>query len=107
MSDQQVNLVAILTPAPGKTDRLREELHKITQEVYKHEPEVLRYHLHYQKAPEEFVMIERYASKAAFDSHKDQPAFQNLLKVCEAEHLLSKPLELKMLESIGGHDNRG
>ncbi|MCJ1433625.1 hypothetical protein MMC27_002988 [Xylographa pallens] len=106
MSDQHVNLIAILTPAPGKKDRLREELHKIAHEVYKREPEALRYHLHYQEATEEFVLIERYTSKAAFDTHKDQPAFQNLLKVCEEEHLLSKPLELKMLEPIGGHDNR-
>lgn len=106
MSDQHVNLIAILTPAPGKKDRVREELHKLAQEVYKHEPEVLRYHLYYEEATEDFVIFERYASKAAFDTHRDQPAFQNLLKVGEEEQLLSRPLELKMLEPIGGHDNR-
>ncbi|MCJ1402829.1 hypothetical protein MMC11_006050 [Xylographa trunciseda] len=106
MSDQHVNLVAILTPAPGKKDRLREELHEITEAVYRHEPDVLRYHLHYQDETGEFVLIERYANTAAFDAHKAQAAFQKLVRVCEEENLLSKPLELKMLKPIGGHENR-
>ncbi|MCJ1388790.1 hypothetical protein MMC18_001640 [Xylographa bjoerkii] len=106
MSDQHINLVAVLTPAPGKKDRLREELHKITEAVYKHEPDVLRYQLHYQEETEEFVIFERYANKVAFDAHKEQAAFQNLIKTCNEEHLLSKPLELKMLQPIGGHESR-
>jgi hypothetical protein len=38
---------------------VEELLQGLTKEVYKHEPDVLRYHLHYQEETGEFVVIER------------------------------------------------
>ncbi|MCJ1410889.1 hypothetical protein MMC19_004976 [Ptychographa xylographoides] len=106
MSDQVVDLVAILTPAPGKKDRVEELMLDLTKQVYKNEPDVLRYRLNYQEDTGEFVVIERYSSKDSHENHVKQPGFQNLVKCVKEENLLSKPLELKILKPIGGHDSR-
>ena len=53
-----------------------------------------------------FYKKNRYKDHTAFEAHTQQPGFVNLLKMAQEEDLLAKPLELKMLEPIGGHDDR-
>ena len=50
--------------------------------------------------------MNRYSSKDSHENHVKQPGFQNLVKCVKEENLLSKPLELKILKPIGGHDSR-
>ncbi|MCJ1476687.1 hypothetical protein MMC13_005355 [Lambiella insularis] len=105
MSDQHVDLVAIMTPAPGKSERMKEELLKFSKMVHEKEPETLRYHLH-QEEGGDFVLIERYLNQRAFENHMTSPDFQNLMKLGAEEQLLSKPPELKKLTPIGGYESK-
>ncbi len=58
-----LNVVAIVTPAPGKEERVKEILVQLAKDVEKHESDVARYVPHKIIGAEgatEFVVVERY-----------------------------------------------
>lgn len=50
--------------------------------------------------------MDRYANEAVFEHHKKQDAFLSMMKTAQDEDLFAKPLELKILKPIGGHEER-
>ena len=55
-----IEVVAILTPAEGKSDRVIELLNAHAEYVKENEPSTTKYHLHKQVGSEDLVMIETY-----------------------------------------------
>lgn len=64
-TSEELNIVAIITPAEGKAQRLEQLLRSLCEYVEANEPETLVYHLHREAAKDgyqpDFVMVERYA----------------------------------------------
>lgn len=54
----EVDVIAIISPAPGKEARVEELLRDMTQKVHDKEPGALRYHLHKDVNSSDFIMVE-------------------------------------------------
>ncbi|KAI9810762.1 MAG: hypothetical protein M1827_006100 [Pycnora praestabilis] len=109
MTSQEVDIVAIITPAAGKEERLINLLKDLAQSVLKDEPGALMYHLHQEAKPDgtqELVMIEKHKDQAAYDHHMTADGFQSLSKIIGEEKLLGGPLVIKKLKPIGGFASR-
>ncbi|TKA81441.1 hypothetical protein B0A49_00284 [Cryomyces minteri] len=103
-----LEVVAIISPAPGKADRVEELLLQLAKHVHESEPETYKYHLHKEidKKEPEFVMIESYKNKESLKSHQGSDAFKSLVKQITEESLLAKPLAIYMLKAAGGFEKR-
>jgi quinol monooxygenase YgiN len=64
-----LDVVAIITPAPGKEARLEEVLKELTGDVEKNEPDVAKYRAYKTQNAEgvtQYVFIERYVNRLNF-----------------------------------------
>ncbi|KAF2488944.1 hypothetical protein BU16DRAFT_545078 [Lophium mytilinum] len=98
---EQVNVVAILTPAPGKKDRVVELLKQLVKEV-QGEDGILQYDLFWTEEAGEVVFVEKYASQSVVKTHMATPHFKGFGKSLQAEGLLAKPPALKWLSPVVG-----
>ncbi|KAF1347917.1 hypothetical protein BDV97DRAFT_400113 [Delphinella strobiligena] len=105
----EITIVATITPAEGKVDRVQELLTEMTQTVHAKEPNVLRYQLHRQTDAEGtpvFIMLETYKDSEALNGHLGSEAFQNLGQTFQKEGLVAKGLEIVKCEPVGGFASR-
>ncbi|OJI87473.1 hypothetical protein ASPTUDRAFT_81002 [Aspergillus tubingensis CBS 134.48] len=97
---EECDIVAVLTPKPGKLDRVAELLTKLTACVKKNEPGVLSFHLYKdfdrETGQEELVLVEKYVNKEAYDLHAELPDFQAMHATFRAEELMAKPILIKI-----------
>ncbi|KAH8821753.1 hypothetical protein F5884DRAFT_101713 [Xylogone sp. PMI_703] len=102
----QVDLLAILTPKPGKTDRVVELLKTLSEWVKVNEPGTLRYHVHREvnkkNGVEEVFMLESYTDKKALGIHGNSDKFKAFSKALKDEGLLEGAPKLKFLKEEGG-----
>ncbi|KAF2095573.1 hypothetical protein NA57DRAFT_44453 [Rhizodiscina lignyota] len=99
-----VAIVAVISPAAGKVDRVQELLSAHAEYVKQNESGTLKYHLHKQigsKTPD-LVMIEEYTDKSAIGVHGAAPKFKEMGRTLKKEGLLAKPMDVKILEAVGG-----
>ncbi|KAF2435965.1 hypothetical protein EJ08DRAFT_645630 [Tothia fuscella] len=101
-----VTVIAVLSPKPGKKQRVIELLTTLVNGVTAHEPKTLQYEMHTQIDSDDIVMIEKYVDVEARLIHRDQPHFMEMFKVIANEKLLSQDLELRVLKKIAGFANR-
>lgn len=83
-------------------DQIREGLQALAKNVHDNEPNCSRYQIYEQTNAEggnvpQFVVVEEYADKAAFDHHLSTQAFKDLGARVEKEDLLAKPLDIKFV----------
>ncbi|SMR55262.1 unnamed protein product [Zymoseptoria tritici ST99CH_1A5] len=103
----EVNIVAILHPAQGKSDRVKELLQGMCKDVHQKEDYTLRYIATEQIGAEgtpDIVMIETYKSKEAADKHTQEPHFKELFATMEKEGLMAKAPYLAQTVSKAGFD---
>ncbi|RFU33889.1 hypothetical protein B7463_g2422, partial [Scytalidium lignicola] len=102
----QVELLAIITPNPGKTDRVVELLKGMSEYVKANEPGTLRYHIHREvnkkSGVEEVIMLETYTDKKALAAHGSSARFKAFGKQLKDEGLVQGPMNLKFLKVEGG-----
>ncbi|KAI8940543.1 hypothetical protein NX059_004221 [Plenodomus lindquistii] len=102
------DVVAIITPKPGKIDRVEELLRTAAESVKANEPGTLRYHLQREtsgNAPV-LVMLETYANKAALETHGKSEAFKTLNSTMKKEGLLAEPLRIILTKEAGGYASK-
>jgi len=104
----QVDIVAILKPAPGKVDRIIELLGGISKIVKERETGTLRYQLHRQTTgdPPTLVVIEKYRDPAAIKEHGTFPQFKDMNRAFKREGLLAEPMQVIVLKPVAGFASR-
>lgn len=107
----EIHAVAIITPKPGKFDEVVEGLKALTDYVEANEPGVLRYQMHKQlnttDGAECIVFIEVFKDKETLDAHRKGPVYTALQERAKGEeNLLAAPIDVKVLQSIGGFASR-
>ncbi|KAH9878842.1 hypothetical protein J1614_002276 [Plenodomus biglobosus] len=98
------DIIAIITPKPGKADRVEQLLRTAAQSVKENEPGTLRYHLQreVQGAEPAFVMLETYADRAALEAHGKSEAYKTLGRAMKREELLAEPIRVLFTKEVGG-----
>ncbi|ROT40189.1 hypothetical protein SODALDRAFT_290206 [Sodiomyces alkalinus F11] len=91
----RIDLVGIVTPKPGHTERFIDLFTKCAEYAEKNEPGTLTYRYHRgDKAKndglEELVIRETYENQAALDKHMTSPPVQVIMKELEAGTLVDK-----------------
>ncbi|GES65412.1 antibiotic biosynthesis monooxygenase [Aspergillus terreus] len=81
MSAEEVNVVAIMYPKPGKHDEA-------------HEPDTLIYYAFSIKDGNEIMVVERYRNQEALQIHLLNPYFQDFGK--KAKELMERPYDVKV-----------
>ncbi|TAQ88271.1 hypothetical protein B7494_g3368, partial [Chlorociboria aeruginascens] len=97
-----IDLIAILSPSPGKADRIEELLLEVSEYVKKSEPGTLKYQIHREVSKKtgagQVILFERYESKAALGVHAASTAFKDFNKKIAQEGLLGSPMQLKFIK---------
>lgn len=104
-----LDIVAIVTPAPGKEARVEEILKELTGKVEQNEPEVAKYMAYKTQNAEgatEYVFVERYKEEATLEAHSQSEYFQAAGKKFGDEGLLSKGLTIYKMQPLSGFDSR-
>ncbi|RMZ66834.1 antibiotic biosynthesis monooxygenase [Pyrenophora seminiperda CCB06] len=102
------DIMAILTPKPGKADRLESLISAAAQTIKDTEPGTLRFHLQRETHGDgpRFVVLETYADKAALETHVKGGVSQKMGKLFKEEDLLAKPMEVLFTKSVGGYASK-
>ncbi|KAK5721442.1 hypothetical protein LTR17_014562 [Elasticomyces elasticus] len=101
----EIHTFAILYPAPGKADRMRELLVKQCKNSFTQD-----YTLRFlvtepiDEEVSEFVMFETYKSAQASDQHNQEPYFQECFATFQKEELMAKPPLMYRTISTAGFD---
>ncbi|CBX95815.1 hypothetical protein IAQ61_004651 [Plenodomus lingam] len=97
------DVIAIITPKPGKADRVQELLSTAAEAVKRDEPGTLRYHLQREtKGHGVFVMLETYANQAALETHGKSEAYKALSRAMKQEDLLAAPMKVLFTKEVAG-----
>ncbi|KAH9845345.1 Dimeric alpha+beta barrel like protein [Teratosphaeria destructans] len=107
MSDQEIHIIAIIYPEPGKkAERLKELLKPMCKDVHSKEDYTLRYIMTEQLDSEnpDIVMIETYKDKDAATKHTKEPHFKELFGTFEKEGLMRQPPYLAQTKSKAGFE---
>jgi len=87
----RVDLIAILTPKPGKTDRVVEVFIETAKQIEQSEPGTLKYQINREvnkkKGVEEVVVVESYENNKALAAHAASSTFKALSKKLKEEDL--------------------
>ncbi|KAG0648524.1 hypothetical protein D0Z07_5264 [Hyphodiscus hymeniophilus] len=106
----QIDLLAIISPKPGKADRVVELLQEVSEYVKNNEPDTLKYEIirevNKKSGAEQVIMIETYKSKAAMGAHASSKDFKAFQKKMAQEDLVGAPMQLKFVKSVGGFPSR-
>ncbi|EMD85199.1 hypothetical protein COCC4DRAFT_208164 [Bipolaris maydis ATCC 48331] len=103
-----IEIVAIVQPKPGKADRVQEILTNAAQVVKETEPGILRYHLHREVKGDSprFIMLEKYADKAALDFHVKSDIGAKVANAFKDEDLVESPMKVIFVKSVGGYASK-
>ncbi|KAH7120855.1 hypothetical protein B0J11DRAFT_438764 [Dendryphion nanum] len=106
-----IDIIAIITPKPGKAERVEALLKTTATAVNQHEPGVLRYHLQRETKVKEgqaptFVMLETYKDEQSLGIHAGTEHFKELSKAFKGEDLLAEPMKVLFTEAVGGFVSR-
>ncbi|KAF2133074.1 hypothetical protein P153DRAFT_364295 [Dothidotthia symphoricarpi CBS 119687] len=103
-----IDVIALLTPNPGKADRVEELLTSAAASVKANEPGTLKYHLQRETKGEapRFFVLETYEDKAALATHAKTEYFAALGKAIREEELLVKPMEVFVTRGVGGFESK-
>ncbi|KAL6703752.1 hypothetical protein ACN47E_009133 [Coniothyrium glycines] len=102
------DVIAIISPKPGKADRVEELLREAGKAVKANEPGTLRYHVHRETkgdAPT-FIMLETYANQAALETHAKSADFKALGRALKKEDLLAAPMKVLFTKEAGGYASK-
>ncbi|KAF4303991.1 hypothetical protein SLS57_005313 [Botryosphaeria dothidea] len=104
----ECDIVATLTPKPGKLDRVVELLTNLTSVVEKNEPGVQSFHLYKDfdaaVGNEQLVLVEKYADKGAYDFHDTTPEFKAMHERFRKEELLACNITIKSVKPLVGFE---
>ncbi|KIN06234.1 hypothetical protein OIDMADRAFT_17223 [Oidiodendron maius Zn] len=104
-----IYLVAIITPKPGKADKVLELLQTHSEFVKKNEPGTLKYEINVDTKPsgvKEIVVVEIYQDKPAFNSHVSSEEMKVFQKTLLDGDMLDGPMQLKRVKTVGGFSSR-
>ncbi|KAH7345880.1 antibiotic biosynthesis monooxygenase-like protein [Pyrenochaeta sp. MPI-SDFR-AT-0127] len=103
-----IDIIAIITPKPGKADRLGELLAAAAKDVKAKEPGVLRYHLQRETSGDSpaFIMLETYKDKAALGAHAKSEHFRSMGRQLKEEDLLAGPMKVMFTKEAGGYASK-
>jgi len=107
MADE-IEIIALIKPKPGKADRVQELLSNVAAHVKTNEPGTLRYHLQRETRGDAplFIMLETYKDKASIAIHGGSAPFKALGRSMKDEDLLAEPLKVMFTKSVGGFGSR-
>jgi len=92
-------IFARFEPRPGKTDELREELHRVIEPT-RAEPGCVRIQLFETiREPAAFFIHSEWVDEAAFEAHAEMPHVRRF--VGAVEELIAHPLEAVRTQRIG------
>lgn len=94
MAFDEVNVVAIMYPKPGKHDELSRHLAELTRQVHATEPDTLVYYAFSIKDGDEIMVVEKYRDQDALHMHLLSPHFQEFGN--KAAGLMERPYDVKM-----------
>ncbi|KAH8590642.1 hypothetical protein B0O99DRAFT_634331 [Bisporella sp. PMI_857] len=107
---EEIQVVAIFNPTPGKESRLKEVLLDLVSKVYENEKGVKKYQvfeqIDSQTGTNVLLFQETYADKATVDIHLSTPYFGAMTEALTKEELISKPFEVIVINPIGGFASR-
>ncbi|KAF4968270.1 hypothetical protein FSARC_4361 [Fusarium sarcochroum] len=92
-----IQLTAVVTPKPGKTQRFLDLFSACVEYVQANEPQVYRYEMH-EGIPElnggkrQFIVLEGYKNQEALDAHMKAPPVVLMLDAMEKEDLTETQL---------------
>ncbi|KAF7192263.1 hypothetical protein HII31_06295 [Pseudocercospora fuligena] len=104
---EETHIFAILTPAPGKIEQLKEAMEALINNVHSKEEEwTPRYIMTQQINVDEpaLYMFETYTHMANAGKHTKTEHFQALIAACDKDGLLAKPPQLAFTKTVGGFD---
>ncbi|KAJ4288150.1 hypothetical protein N0V90_012167 [Kalmusia sp. IMI 367209] len=99
------DVIAILTPKPGKADRVEELLRTTAESVKAKEPGTLRYQINRETkgdAPT-IVMLETYKDQASLQAHGTSDYFKEMGRAIKKEDLLAEPMKILFTKDVGGY----
>ncbi|KAE9970697.1 hypothetical protein EG328_006122 [Venturia inaequalis] len=99
---EAVTLIAILSPKPGKKERVIELMKKIVDGVIANEMGALQYEMFEDINTQEICFVEKYADGAAQKLHENTAYFTESIGALVKEDLLSKDYELRFLKTTAG-----
>ncbi|RFU23855.1 hypothetical protein B7463_g12486, partial [Scytalidium lignicola] len=102
----EVHIVAIFSPKPGKTERVKQLLTAQCADVHENEDYALRFLVTEQIDVEtpDFVLFETYTSKESTDQHLKEPHFIAMSKALQEEELLVKKPHVARTVTIAGFE---
>ncbi|TID26926.1 Dimeric alpha+beta barrel [Venturia nashicola] len=103
---EAVTLIAILSPKPGKKDRVIEIMKRIVDGVIANEMGALQYEMFEDLETGEICFVEKYADGAAQKLHENTDYFRESIGTLVKEDLLSKEYELRFLKTVAGFQVR-
>ncbi|KAK4545206.1 hypothetical protein LTR36_003385 [Oleoguttula mirabilis] len=107
VSSSSINLVAIIWPAEGKFDRIKQVCADHCVEVERNEPGVLRYELIEEDVePYRLMMVETYESMDAIRQHSSSESFGTMFKTFEDEGLMDRAPDVFSGRPIAGFQSR-
>ncbi|PRY12080.1 putative quinol monooxygenase [Kineococcus rhizosphaerae] len=92
-------VVADITPLPGHEDEVGHVLRAAVVRVRHEDAGCERYELNVDPRDGSYVMVERWADRAALDAHAAGPAFADLSAALEG--LLARPIAVRALTPVG------
>ncbi|KAE8151923.1 hypothetical protein BDV25DRAFT_151974 [Aspergillus avenaceus] len=98
MRSEEVNVVAIMYPKPGKHDELSYHLSELTRHVRASEPDTLVYYAFSINGGNEIMVVERYRDQDALQLHLLSPHFQEFGG--KAAVLMERPYDVKVGHGI-------
>ncbi|KAF2742439.1 ABM-domain-containing protein [Sporormia fimetaria CBS 119925] len=103
-----IDILAIITPKPGKADRFEEAITKAAAAVKENEPGVLRYHVQRDNKGDDstFFVLETYKDKAALDAHGKAPHFREFGRTLKKEGLVAGPPKVYFTKAVGGYASK-
>jgi len=104
---EEIDLVAILSPAPGKADRVLEMMEAIGKIVLEKEPGTLKYELLKQTGDNpKIIVVEKYANGAALKVHGAFPEFKASFETMNSEGSLIGSPQIFIAKGVGGFASR-
>jgi len=103
-----LDVIAIITPKPGKAGRVQEILTTAAKAVKANEPGTLRYHLQREVKGDApiFILLETYENQAAIEAHGKSEAFKTLGRTMKQEDLLAEPMKVLFTKAVGGYSSK-
>ncbi|EME40920.1 hypothetical protein DOTSEDRAFT_37653 [Dothistroma septosporum NZE10] len=103
---EETHIFAILYPAPGKLERLKELMADHINATHKNEDYTPRYLMTEQLDTKEpaLHMFETYTSRDNAEKHTKTENFKTLMSKCEKEGVMGKEPYLVFTKTVGGYD---